>query len=214
MVHGYSPCVGLVSSSGYLQSLCTRVWWPILAIQRPVPVSPLAAGSRLYLQAASARRVRLVEIRPDSFSHPARSPGGRAPGIPNTGSCEVVVITGASGGVGRATAKRFARDGARVALLARGEQQLAGAEREVRELGGYPLAIRVDVADARSRACVNPTTWSGADDNTGRQWGAVSSAFRSTVRLRARAAPRSWLDLRSCASSAPTSPRCSIASIA
>ena len=34
---------------------------------------------------------------------------------------EVVVITGASGGVGRATASRFAQDGARIGLLARGE---------------------------------------------------------------------------------------------
>lgn len=60
----------------------------------------------------------------------------------------VVAITGASGGVGRATAREFARRGDRVALLARGEVGLAAAEAEVRELGGQPLAVPVDVADA------------------------------------------------------------------
>jgi NAD(P)-dependent dehydrogenase (short-subunit alcohol dehydrogenase family) len=61
---------------------------------------------------------------------------------------EVVVITGASAGVGRATAHRFARDGARVALLARGSDGLEVAAEEVRELGGEALAIALDVADA------------------------------------------------------------------
>jgi len=41
---------------------------------------------------------------------------------------DVVVITGASGGVGRATARRFAQDGAKIALLARGEAGLEGAD--------------------------------------------------------------------------------------
>ncbi|MGH7449105.1 MAG: SDR family NAD(P)-dependent oxidoreductase, partial [Longimicrobiales bacterium] len=39
---------------------------------------------------------------------------------------EVVVITGASAGVGRATARRFARQGARIGLLARGADGLEG----------------------------------------------------------------------------------------
>lgn len=63
---------------------------------------------------------------------------------------EVVVITGASGGVGRATARRFAQAGARVALLARGEQQLQAAARELQELGTDPLPICVDVADSEA----------------------------------------------------------------
>ena len=49
---------------------------------------------------------------------------------------DVVVITGASGGVGRATARRFAQDGAKIALLARGEAGLEGAAREIEERGG------------------------------------------------------------------------------
>ena len=60
---------------------------------------------------------------------------------------EVVVITGASGGVGRATARRFGADGAKVALLARGLRGLEAAAREVREAGGQALVLPVDVAD-------------------------------------------------------------------
>jgi short-subunit dehydrogenase len=58
----------------------------------------------------------------------------------------VVVITGASGGVGRATARRFARRGARLALLARGREGLEGARREVEARGAQALVIPVDVS--------------------------------------------------------------------
>jgi len=61
---------------------------------------------------------------------------------------EVVVITGASAGVGRATARKFARQGARIALLARGIDGLEAAQREVEELGGTAIVIPVDVASA------------------------------------------------------------------
>lgn len=59
----------------------------------------------------------------------------------------VVVVTGASGGVGRATARAFAHRGAKLALLARGEKGLDAAAEEVRAAGGTPLPIPVDVAD-------------------------------------------------------------------
>ncbi len=60
---------------------------------------------------------------------------------------EVVVITGASGGVGRATARRFGEDGARVALLARGRRGLEAAAREVEQAGGEALVLPIDVAE-------------------------------------------------------------------
>jgi len=61
---------------------------------------------------------------------------------------ETVVITGASAGVGRATALEFAKKGARVALLARGRDGLEAARKEVEELGGRALVVIVDVAHA------------------------------------------------------------------
>jgi NAD(P)-dependent dehydrogenase (short-subunit alcohol dehydrogenase family) len=61
---------------------------------------------------------------------------------------EAVVITGASAGLGRAIACEFAKHGARVALLARGQAGLDAAKREVESLGGRALALSVDVADA------------------------------------------------------------------
>lgn len=61
---------------------------------------------------------------------------------------EVVVITGASAGVGRATARAFAREGASLGLLARGRDGLEGARRDVEELGGRALVLPTDVSDA------------------------------------------------------------------
>jgi short-subunit dehydrogenase len=60
---------------------------------------------------------------------------------------EVVVLTGASGGVGRATARKFASEGAKIALIARGRRGLEAAATEVREAGGEPLVLPVDVAE-------------------------------------------------------------------
>lgn len=61
---------------------------------------------------------------------------------------EVVVITGATAGVGRATVRRFAREGAHIALLARGEDGLRATQKEVEQMGGKALAIPTDVAHA------------------------------------------------------------------
>jgi NAD(P)-dependent dehydrogenase (short-subunit alcohol dehydrogenase family) len=58
------------------------------------------------------------------------------------------MITGASAGVGRATAIAFARQGARLGLLARGSAGLDGALRDVEEAGGRGLICEADVADA------------------------------------------------------------------
>src|SRR5690242_19174485 len=64
------------------------------------------------------------------------------------GRPEVVVITGASAGVGRATARAFAQKGARIGLIARGKDGLEGARADVEQLGGKALALSVDVASA------------------------------------------------------------------
>jgi NAD(P)-dependent dehydrogenase (short-subunit alcohol dehydrogenase family) len=61
---------------------------------------------------------------------------------------EVVMITGASGGVGRAAVRAFARQGAHIGLLARGAAGLEGAKRDVEALGGKAIILQADVSDA------------------------------------------------------------------
>lgn len=60
---------------------------------------------------------------------------------------EVVVITGASAGLGRATVREFARHGANIGLVARGVDGLKAAQREVEAAGGKALVLPTDVAD-------------------------------------------------------------------
>jgi NAD(P)-dependent dehydrogenase (short-subunit alcohol dehydrogenase family) len=60
---------------------------------------------------------------------------------------QTVAITGASAGIGRATARLFGARGARVGLIARGEEGLDGAAEDVTAAGGTALAVPADVAD-------------------------------------------------------------------
>src|SRR5690349_17245517 len=62
---------------------------------------------------------------------------------------EIVVITGASAGVGRATAREFAKHGAWIGLMARNEDALHTTRQEVESLGGRALVVAADVADHR-----------------------------------------------------------------
>ena len=62
-------------------------------------------------------------------------------------TAQTVVITGASGGVGRTVARKYGKRGANVALLARGEAGLEGAREEIEAAGGHALSIPTDVAD-------------------------------------------------------------------
>lgn len=73
------------------------------------------------------------------------------------GDEQVVVVTGASSGVGRAVARAFGERGARVGLLARNEEALNAAAGEIRAAGGEALVCPVDVADAGAveRAAAN-----------------------------------------------------------
>jgi NAD(P)-dependent dehydrogenase (short-subunit alcohol dehydrogenase family) len=67
--------------------------------------------------------------------------------MPNT-TPEVIVVTGASAGLGRAIVERFARDGAAIGLIARGRERLDDARRSVEALGGRAIVLPLDVADA------------------------------------------------------------------
>src|SRR5436305_8227120 len=62
-------------------------------------------------------------------------------------SPEVVVITGASAGVGRATARAFGKRGAKIGLIARGRDGLDAAKREIEESGGEAIVLPLDVTD-------------------------------------------------------------------
>ncbi|HTO61238.1 MAG TPA: SDR family oxidoreductase [Bradyrhizobium sp.] len=65
-------------------------------------------------------------------------------------SAQVVVVTGASAGVGRAIVHRFARAGWRIGLIARDAAALDEVRREVEEMGGTALVAPADVADAQA----------------------------------------------------------------
>jgi len=67
--------------------------------------------------------------------------------MPRQSNGRVAVVTGASAGVGRATARALARDGYAVALLARGAERLDAARREVEAAGARALVVVADVAD-------------------------------------------------------------------
>ena len=66
------------------------------------------------------------------------------------GKPEVVVVTGASAGVGRAVVRRFAQEGAHIGLLAHGMDGLEGARQDVEALGGKAIISQTDVADAEA----------------------------------------------------------------
>ncbi len=66
----------------------------------------------------------------------------------------IVVVTGSSGGIGRATAVAFGRRGDTVVLVARGEKGLAGAAEQVEQAGGTAVVMPADVADAEQVARV------------------------------------------------------------
>src|SRR4051794_26265333 len=62
------------------------------------------------------------------------------------GKPRVIVVTGASGGVGRAVVRRLGQQRAKIGLLARGRDALEGAKREVEKAGGEGLVLPTDVS--------------------------------------------------------------------
>lgn len=98
--------------------------------------------------------IALDTIGPNSFPLSIH-PGHRAPAsrkgnsLSTNGSSrpEVVVVTGAAAGLGRAIAQRFGFEGAKVGLIARDKQSLEDAKRDIEQAGGQGLVLPVDVAD-------------------------------------------------------------------
>ena len=78
---------------------------------------------------------------------------------------KTVVITGASAGVGRATARLFGEKGWRVALVARGIDGLEAAKREIEQAGGEALVVPTDVADE--------SAVDAAAERVEREWGPI-----------------------------------------
>lgn len=70
--------------------------------------------------------------------------------MPSVAGSRTVVITGASAGLGRAVARAFAREGARIGIMARDPERLAAVKEEVERLGGQAIPLVVDVADPSS----------------------------------------------------------------
>jgi len=77
----------------------------------------------------------------------------------------IVVVCGASAGIGRAVARRFGRDRWRVALAARGIDGLEAAREEIEALGGEAMVLPLDVAD--------PAAVEAAAERVEREWGPI-----------------------------------------
>jgi GH15 family glucan-1,4-alpha-glucosidase/NAD(P)-dependent dehydrogenase (short-subunit alcohol dehydrogenase family) len=114
----------------------------------------IAGEMGLYAEEADVRQGTFLGNTPLLFSHVeyARAVmelNEAKKKIMNNRQPRVIVITGASAGVGRATARMFAKtEKAHIALIARGFDGLEGAKHDVEALGGRAIIIQCDVADA------------------------------------------------------------------
>ena len=65
---------------------------------------------------------------------------------------QVAIVTGASAGIGEATARKLAREGATVVLAARRADRLEALKQEIESTGGRALAVAGDITNAQDRA--------------------------------------------------------------
>ncbi|CAN5729070.1 hypothetical protein BH24CHL8_BH24CHL8_11080 [soil metagenome] len=122
--------------------------WPAL---RPVASpAPPDQAPELERTPAQDRTPPSGEQRPMSISQTAPVSSASTTSAAPAGQRPVVVITGASAGVGRATVRAFAAKGWDIGLLARGQEGLDAARREAETAGARALAISIDVADAEA----------------------------------------------------------------
>jgi|GEM_PF-44544 len=110
------------------------------------PIAHPVPGAARTSRAASTAPHDAMPTQPGGTDQPRGERDTMA--ISETTRPEVVVVTGASAGVGRAIAEAYGARGAKVALLARGEAGLQGAKAAVEAAGGTALVVRIDVADA------------------------------------------------------------------
>ncbi len=123
---------------------------------------PPASGSHPARAASAPVRVR----REEPPLHAAAA-GPQVRDMPRKLSEQVVVVTGASSGVGRAIARAFGARGAKVGLIARTREALEHCADEIRRAGGDALVLPLDVADA---AAVER-----AADEVAARWGRIDT---------------------------------------
>jgi short-subunit dehydrogenase len=161
----YSRLLRHAGSRSRLVPVPARLFRTACRALEPVGLAPLAADqyhrladawiiepSSLLERTAYTPRYDATRSILDTYDAWARGTHAAAP------EREVVIVTGASKGIGRATARQFAAAGARVVLVARSAGLLEEVRQEIEEAGGEALAITADVRDeGQVRAAIDRT---------------------------------------------------------